>query len=74
MTTNTNKNVEPTRCGYIWHSEEKIKYCILSTSTVGGHVIAYFADKYGSENSKFLTTQTTYEVTAAFICISEGGG
>jgi hypothetical protein len=46
----------------------------LLPSTVGGHVIAYFAEKYGSENYKFLTTQTTYEVTAAFICISEGGG
>ncbi len=43
-------------------------------ATVGGSDIAHFADKYYSEDSKLLMTQTTYEVTAAFICILEGEG
>jgi hypothetical protein len=30
VTTNTRKNVELTRCGYIWHYREK--YCILNTT------------------------------------------
>ena len=35
VTTNTRKNVEPTRCGYIWHSE---KNSILYSNTSKAHL------------------------------------
>jgi hypothetical protein len=38
--------------------------------TVGNSSGASFDDKYCSENSKLFTTQTTYEVTTAFIFLS----
>jgi len=41
VTTNTRKSVEPTRCGYIWHSEEKIKI-ILYSNHVYSTTIAHY--------------------------------
>ncbi len=37
--------------------------------TVGGSVMAHFADKYCSVDSKLLRTQTTQKVAVAFIFV-----
>ncbi len=58
----------PVSTAYIIETIIVFKTFVLQyIGTVGGLIKALFAEKYCSVDSIFFTTQTTYEVAAAFI-------